>query len=151
MRCDLKEKICNLVDFNKKQIYVHNFHPSMMANMDEMPIWADMPSTTAIELRGSHTVPIRTTGHEKNRLTVCLCVKADGTKLKRYVVIPARKVKKELCAIPGVAVVASPSGWMNEKLTADWIEKIKQIFLLLNECLFGILLSVTFLMRGKNN
>ena len=40
------------------------------------------------------TVPIRTAGHEKNRLTVCLAVKADGTKLKPFVVIPARKVKK---------------------------------------------------------
>ena len=60
----------------------------------------------------------------KNRLTVCLCVKADGTKLKPYVVIPAKKVKKELEAIPGVAVAARPNDWMNEELTADWIEKI---------------------------
>ena len=53
-----------------------------------------------------------------------LCVKADRTKLKSYIVIPAKKVKKELEAIPGIVVAASPNGWMNEELTADWIEKI---------------------------
>ena len=83
-----------------------------------------MPSTTTIEQRGTRTVPTRTIGHEKERLTVCLCVKADGTKLKSYVVFPAKKVKKELEAIPGVLVAASLNGGMNEELTADWVEKI---------------------------
>ena len=82
----------------------------------------------------------------KNHLTVYLYVKANGTKLKPYVVIPAKKAKKELEVIPEVAVAGSPNGWMNEELTADWIEKIWTNFLLLNECLFGILLGVTFLM-----
>ena len=53
-----------------------------------------------------------------------LCVKAVGTKLKPYLVIPAKKVKKKLEAIPGVVVAASSNGWMNEQLTADWIEKV---------------------------
>ena len=71
--CDLKEKICNFVDFNKKQINVHNFHPSIIADMDETPIWADMPSTFTIEQRGTSTVPIRTTGHVKNApLSACV-------------------------------------------------------------------------------
>ena len=91
---DLKEKICDFVDFNKKQINVHNFHPLMIANMDDTPIWADMPGTTTIEQRGTCTVPIKTTGHEKNCLTVCLCVKANVTKLKPYVVIPAKKSRR---------------------------------------------------------
>ena len=115
--------------------------------MDETPIWADMPSTTTIEERGTCTVPIRSTGHEK----MCLCVKADKTKLKSYVVIPTKKVKKELEAIPGIVVAASPNSWMNEELTVDWIKKIWTNFSLLNKYLFVILLSVTFLMRGKNN
>ena len=34
----------------------------MIANMDETPIWADMPSATTVDSRGVHTVPIKTTG-----------------------------------------------------------------------------------------
>ena len=70
-------------------------------------------------------VPIRTTGNEINRLTVRLAVKADGTKLKPFVVIPAKKVKKKLSSIPGVVVVAATSnGWMNNETTLDWLQTI---------------------------
>ena len=100
----------------------------MIANMDEMPIWADMPSTTTVNSRGVHTVPIKTTGHE-NRFTVCLTVKADGTKMKPYVVIPAAKVKSlQVASIPGVVVAATQNGWMNKNLTLDWIEKVWRNF-----------------------
>ena len=77
MACDLKENICNFVDFNKNQLNVHKFHPLMIANMNEMPIWADMPNTTIVEQREVCIVPgIQTTGHRKS-LTVYLCVKGD--------------------------------------------------------------------------
>ncbi|CAK8671192.1 unnamed protein product [Clavelina lepadiformis] len=121
---DLEDKLYSFVEFNKKQRDLHKFQPSMIANMDETPIWADMPSATTINRRGVQAVPIRTTGHEKNRLTVCLAVKADGTKMTPYVVIPTKKVKKELADISGVIVAATPNGWMNGNLTADWVEKV---------------------------
>ena len=101
---DLLGKLLSFVDFNKKQSELYNLQPSRIANKDETPSWADMPSATTIDQRGVHTVPIKTTGHEKNHLTVCLAVKAVGTKMKPYVVIPAKKVKKELALIPGVIV-----------------------------------------------
>ena len=53
-----------------------------------------------------------------------MAVKADGTKTTPYVVIPAKKVKKELSNIPGVIVAAPPNGWMNDNLTVDWVEKV---------------------------
>ena len=46
---DLQEKLLKFVEFNKKQRELHNFERSMIANMDETPIWADMPSATTIE------------------------------------------------------------------------------------------------------
>ena len=63
--CDLEDKIHNFVAFNKKQIDLNSLQPAMIANMDETPIWADMPSDTTVDSRGIHTVPIKTTGHEK--------------------------------------------------------------------------------------
>ena len=96
----------------------------MIANMDKTPIWADMSSATTVDQKGVHAVPIRTTGHEKNRLNLCLSVKADGIKMKPHVVTPAKKVEKDIALIPGLIIAASPNGWMNENLTTDWIEKV---------------------------
>ena len=77
-----------------------------------------------INQRGRHTVSVLITGHKKNRLTVCLAVKADEMKMKPYIVIPGKKVKEELKSIPGVIVAASVNGWMNEELTANWIDRV---------------------------
>jgi len=38
-----------------------------IGNMDETPLWLDMPgATTTITHSGEWSVPVRTTGHEKN-------------------------------------------------------------------------------------
>ena len=80
-------------------------------------------------------VPIRTTGHEKNRPTVCLAVKVDGTKLKPFVVIPAKKVKKELSSIPGVVEATTLNGCMNDETTLDWLQTVWTKFAFLKRML----------------
>jgi len=52
---------------------------------------------------------------------MCLAVKVDGTKMKPYAVIPAKKSKKELTSIPEVTVEATPNGRINEFLSSDRI------------------------------
>ena len=47
--------------------------------MDETAVWADMPGNSIIEVRGAHTVQIATTGHDKQRITICLAAFADLT------------------------------------------------------------------------
>jgi len=89
----------------------------MIAHMDEMPIWADMPSATNIDKRGIHTVPIKTTGHKNNRLIVFGC-ESGWNKNETLHCDPAKIVKK-LMFIPGVIVAATPNGWMIEFLTSD--------------------------------
>ena len=108
--------------FNK-QIDVNSLQPAMIADMDVIPLWADMPSATTVDSRGICTVPNKTTGHEKKkRLTVCLIVKADGTKMKLYVVILEAKIKKKFAFILGVVIAAMRNGWMNKNLNFDWVE-----------------------------
>ena len=65
---DLEDKIRNFIAFNKKQIDVNSLQPAMIANMDEMPIWADMPSATTVDSRGIHTLqfPLKPQGMKKN-------------------------------------------------------------------------------------
>lgn len=59
--------------------------------MDETAVWKDMLSSTTVDKVGSKTVAINTTGHEKEKVTVCLAAKADGTKLKLFIVFTAGK------------------------------------------------------------
>lgn len=46
--------------------------------MDERAIWNDMKSNTTVEKHGAHSVNMKTTGHEKSKITVCLTATVDG-------------------------------------------------------------------------
>ena len=90
---------------------------------NETPLWFDMPGETTIAHTGERSVPLRTTGHEKNRFTVCLSAMADGRKLKPYVVFKGVRPIAELKKVSGVVVALSRNGWMNESLTEDWLRR----------------------------
>ena len=57
-------------------------------NMDETPVWMEMPGKSTLNFRGEHEVSVSSTGHEKQRLTVTLGAYADGTKLSPLVLLP---------------------------------------------------------------
>ena len=121
---DALSKIANSIKFCKKQRQRFKFSLSHVANMDETPIWADIPSATTVDMKGSKVVPIKTTGHKKQCITVCLAVKADGTKIKPFVVLPSLKVRPKVAAINGAIVKCSKNGWMNDELTAQWVDEV---------------------------
>ena len=50
--------------------------------MDETAIWQDMLPSTTIETTETKTIRLKTTDHEKTKVTVCLTAKAEGSKLK---------------------------------------------------------------------
>ena len=61
--------------------------------MDETAVWNDMVSETTFEATGAKDVPMKSSGHEKVRVSVCLAAKLDGTKLKSFTVFAT--VKRE--------------------------------------------------------
>ena len=63
-----------------------NYQLVHIGNMDETPVWFDMPSARTVNAKGTKTVLVNTTGHEKSRFTVALACLADGTKLKPIVI-----------------------------------------------------------------
>ena len=91
--------------------------------MDETPVWVDIFGTTKVNETGEKDVILKSTGHEKVRVSVCLATKADGTKLKPFIVFVGAKQEennlndefKNKCV-----VTSSPKGWMNEELTLHW-------------------------------
>jgi hypothetical protein len=92
--------------------------------MDETPVWLDMPGASTIEEIGVKSVPIRTTGHEKARGTVCLTAKGDGTKMPPVIVFKGKRMPKELENMTGVICFMSDNGWMNEELTKMYLRKV---------------------------
>ena len=84
-----------------------------------------MVSETTVGATGTKDVPMKSTGHDKVRVSVCLAVKLDGTKLKSFIIFDAAKREskslhheyKRQCS-----VVSSSNAWMNEKLTLRWCD-----------------------------
>ena len=68
-----------------------SYDPACIIAMDETAVWADMVSDTTVDKIGSKDIILKTTGHEKVRVTVCLAAKSDGTKMKPYIVFGGAK------------------------------------------------------------
>ena len=104
----------------------HKYPTNSIFAMDETACWMDMPSDTTVATTGSHSIPLKTTGHEKDHFTVILTTKADGTKLKPFVVFKGKGTRliKTLQQIPGIVVRFSSNGWMNDTLTIDYLHSI---------------------------
>ena len=69
---DLEENITSFHRFVIKRHKETNYELVHIGNMDETPVWLDMPSARTVNARGERTVLVNTTGHEKSRFTVVL-------------------------------------------------------------------------------
>ena len=69
------------------------------------------------------SVPVCSTGHDKGGFTVALAAMADGRKVLPHVIFKGVRPIAELDKEPGVVIAYSKNGWMNEKLTINWVER----------------------------
>ena len=73
-----------------------------------------MVPDTKIYWQGAKSFSLKTTGHEKCMVSVCLAAKADGTKLKPFVVFEQPKQNLNHGEFKSCCVVKSSSNaWMN--------------------------------------
>ena len=63
--------------------------------MDETPVTFDLPSSYTLEKRGSSTISIKTTGHERSTFTVILGCMADGSKLPPVIIFKLKTYLEE--------------------------------------------------------
>ena len=80
-----------------------------------------------MEKRGAHSVNLKSTGHEKSKITVCLTTSADGGKKKPFFVFKGAKtdVKRLNEEYQSKCIVASSdSGWMDEALTEQYCREV---------------------------
>ena len=68
-----------------------NFSPDCIIAMDETAVWSDMVGNVTVDTTGTKDVPLKSTGNEKVKVSVCLTAKADGTKLKPFIVFQGAK------------------------------------------------------------
>ena len=67
------------------------FEMNYVGNMDETPLWFDMPSSRSYDFQGVKSIPAKTAGKEKLRYTVVLSAMANGSKLAPMVIFKGLK------------------------------------------------------------
>ena len=89
----------------------------------------DMPVAQTNEVKGKKDVKVKTTGNEKRGFTVALGAFADGTKMRPWVIFKEKngvlgpRVRKKLVIPDGIVVRASTSGWHQQHLVNEWLQK----------------------------
>ena len=106
----------------------YNFNPLQIYAMDKTPAWQDMVGTTTITKQGCKDVVLKSTGHEKARVSVCLTGRADGQKMKPFIVF--KGAKRDILKLNEEFRGKCITGWMNTPLTIDWVQKVFRISLL---------------------
>ena len=84
------EKLVQFVMHLRQLQTIHQFHPNSVYAMDETACWMDMPGDTTVHFSGVRSVSVKSTGHDKNHYTVVLTAKADGTKMKPFIVFKGK-------------------------------------------------------------
>ena len=104
--------------------------------MDETAVWVDMVTDTTVDKKGVRTITIKSTGHEKCCVFVCLTAKVDGSKLKTFIVF--KNAKRQTKALSKefktrCMIVSSSNGWMNDDLTMNIPKKFWELPLLVED------------------
>ena len=106
---------------------------SLVCNMDETPIFFNMPSNKTIEIKGKKTVQIVTQNQEKMRVSLILAVLADGTKLPPYIIFKGNNsstiLTKEISNLPHVKnkeifYAFNINAWTTGEIVIDWLNKV---------------------------
>ena len=104
----------------------------LICNMDETPIFLNMPPSKTIAKKGSKTVFIRSQNQEKVRISVLLTIAADGTKLPPFVIFKDKKHGKNeenLKKLPMVQngevfVACNENAWSTTHIMKKWLNKV---------------------------
>lgn len=123
MPADYENKI---IAFHKYVINARketDYELGQIGNMDEVPLTFDVVSNRTVDVKGSKTITIKTSGHEKTHYTAVLSCCADGTKLPPLLIFKRKTLPKD--KIPrGIFIHVHPKGWMDEEGLKIWLDKV---------------------------
>ncbi len=121
----LTEKLVSFVEYVAKTVSSQGIVERDIIAMDETVVCFDIVSPTS-DTQGAKSEALKTTGQKESHLTVVLAGRADGTKLKPYIVFrgAADEVKAMQQQTSSAVIDTSVNGWMNDTLTADWLQSV---------------------------
>ena len=102
----------------------NDYSLSLIANMDETPMFFDLMDNQTVHKKGGKQVLAKTTGHDKQHFTVVLACMADGKKLPPMVIFKRKTFPKKENFPRGVVVHMLERGWMDERGCLKWIEDV---------------------------
>ena len=120
----VEEKIVSFHKFVIRMRKLREYSLSQIGNMDETAVYFDMPGNSTLHHKGDKTVILRTTGHEKDKVTVILAAMADGRKLPPVVVLKGKREPPATDIPRGVMVRMSGNGWVNEEIIKWWLVQV---------------------------
>ncbi|CAI7739498.1 unnamed protein product, partial [Closterium sp. NIES-53] len=91
---DVAEQCTKFWEFFRNNRREREIKMTWIINADQTPLWLEMPATTTVDHMGERSVPIRSTGYQKQHVTVMLACTADGVKLKPWVFFKHKTVPK---------------------------------------------------------
>ena len=100
----------------------HDFDLKYIGNADQIPLTFDIVTNITASEKGVKSVPILSTGHDKDRFTLMLTCLGGGTKLPPYVVFKRKTLPKNFPK--EVVVRCQAKGWMDERLVQDWLRTV---------------------------
>lgn len=83
---DYEEKLIKFQRYVLAKRKEHDFDLKYIGNADQTLLTFDIVTNSTVSDRGAKSVPIVSSGHDKERFTVMLACLGDGTKLPLYVV-----------------------------------------------------------------
>ena len=92
--------------------------------MDETSCLFENVSSSTVTSKGDKSVCMRTTGHEKLAVTVCLSAYASGDQVIPLVIFPGKgctKMDKELKMRKDIKVCYRDTAWVNDSILEEWV------------------------------
>ncbi|CAI7825017.1 unnamed protein product [Closterium sp. NIES-53] len=132
---DVAEQCKKFWQFVSDKRRERDIETTWIINADQTPLSLEMPDTTTVDQTGIRSVPIRSAGYQKERVTVMLACTADGMKLKPWVFFKQKTVPKGiLCDSVGTGNLKKPPPevvvrWISRAWKAVPADLIKRAFL----------------------
>ncbi|KAL4512506.1 hypothetical protein ABPG72_020343, partial [Tetrahymena utriculariae] len=107
-----------------------------IANMDESPIQFNLYPDKTVQQIGSKTVTIHTQGQEKQKVSLVLCILANGEKLPPFVIFKSKEGKttekklKQLDLVKenNVFISCQQNAWNDELNMLKWIKHVWRFY-----------------------
>lgn len=108
----------------------NNLH--LLINTDETPVFFDAPFDSTLDIKGKKEIKIKTSGYEKERLSVVLACTANGVRFPPLIIfkgVPGKRIendlsKNDLVKKKRLYAFCQQNAWCTSDIFKIWIKEI---------------------------